>query len=142
MVSSAGIIITNGKKLLGVFPASKDNWDIPKGKKKNSKESDINCAIRECEEETGIILSKSDLIDIGIFPYTSQNLIGKKLHLYIYKTSDLPEISEMKCNSYKMIGGQKFSEIIKYKYIKKKKIGKKFLGYLVLIIKEAMWRTK
>jgi len=122
----------------------KDKGEIilPKGKKKNSKESDINCAIRECEEETGIILSKSDLIDIGIFPYTSQNLIGKKLHLYIYKTSDLPEISEMKCNSYKMIGGQKFSEIIKYKYIKKKKIGKKFLGYLVLIIKEAMWRTK
>ena len=29
-------------------------WEIPKGRKNNSKESDINCAMREIEEETGI----------------------------------------------------------------------------------------
>ena len=29
-------------------------WEVPKGRKANNKESDINCAIREVEEETGI----------------------------------------------------------------------------------------
>ena len=29
-------------------------WEVPKGRKLNNKESDINCAIREVEEETGI----------------------------------------------------------------------------------------
>ena len=29
-------------------------WEVPKGRKLNAKESDINCAMREIEEETGV----------------------------------------------------------------------------------------
>jgi ADP-ribose pyrophosphatase YjhB (NUDIX family) len=48
----------NGKKLINMIKNTKFRgtllWEIPKGRKVNNKESDIDCAIREVEEETGI----------------------------------------------------------------------------------------
>jgi len=41
--------------LLSMAGSSELFWEIPKGKKKAKSESDLNCAIREFEEETRII---------------------------------------------------------------------------------------
>lgn len=37
-------------------------WEVPKGRKLNIKETDINCAMREVEEETGIKKNQYNLI--------------------------------------------------------------------------------
>ena len=48
----------DGKKLLLLVKNTRFRgtrlWEIPKGRKTNNKESDIDCAIREVEEETGV----------------------------------------------------------------------------------------
>ncbi len=42
------------RKLIAKSHHSDKIWEIPKGRKKNKLEPDINCAIREFQEETGI----------------------------------------------------------------------------------------
>ena len=37
-------------------------WEVPKGRKNNNKESDLSCALREVEEETGIKKHQYNLI--------------------------------------------------------------------------------
>jgi len=47
-----------GKKLVNMIKNVKTRgnliWEVPKGRKNNNKESDLECAIREVTEETGI----------------------------------------------------------------------------------------
>ena len=55
----------SGKKLISMIKNTKLRgnllWEIPKGRKSDSRESDIDCAMRELEEEAGI---KRDLYKI------------------------------------------------------------------------------
>lgn len=54
----------NGKRLRRLINSSSNSvtpWEIPKGNP-NSNELDINCAIRELEEETGIYTDKYSLL--------------------------------------------------------------------------------
>lgn len=51
----------NGSKLRRMMKLSATShrlWEIPKGKKQSSAESDVHCAIREFSEETGVAKSK------------------------------------------------------------------------------------
>lgn len=51
------LIENNERKILNLLSQSigRDSmWEIPKGKKENGQESELSCAIREFEEETGI----------------------------------------------------------------------------------------
>lgn len=59
-------------------------YDIPKGKF-NKDESDIDCAIRECFEESGILFSKDDVI--------GKPSIKNGLVIYSALTEDNPEIN-------------------------------------------------
>jgi len=47
----------NGKKLINLIKNTKIRgtllWEVPKGRKNDNKETDLECAIREVEEETG-----------------------------------------------------------------------------------------
>lgn len=92
-VVSAGIIIQkNGLFLLG-HCTEQTNWDIPKGRMEPG-ESTIQTAIRECQEETGVIVSEKDLVNLGRFKYSRQ----KDLHLFKL-TVEGPSLSTMKCTA-------------------------------------------
>lgn len=108
---SAGIIITDGKKILGC--KSTKRWDLPKGEIEE-KEKPIDAAIRETEEETGFKVSKKDLIELGFFEYTKY----KDLWLYLYYTKNLPNEKNMKCTTYFSDRyGNNILEVSDYKYI-------------------------
>ncbi len=53
-----GAFISDGgarlRKLIGKSTHSQRIWEIPKGRKRSKCESDIDCAVREFSEETGI----------------------------------------------------------------------------------------
>jgi len=66
----AGLIVVSNNKYLVVFGKNSKKWSFPKGKK-NEKELSLVCAIREFEEETGILLESSDFNDIRFFFRTS-----------------------------------------------------------------------
>jgi 8-oxo-dGTP pyrophosphatase MutT (NUDIX family) len=62
-------------------------WGFPKGRR-NLYESDLNCAIREFEEETGIEKHKYALLDI---PYVSETFFGTNniRYKHIYYMAEL-----------------------------------------------------
>jgi len=66
----AGLILKHDNKFLLVYGRNSKKWSFPKGKK-NNNETSINCAIREFEEETGILLTLDDIKKITFFFRTS-----------------------------------------------------------------------
>lgn len=93
---SCGVIIHNekGEILLGRCNAKEiEEWDIPKGQI-DEGETEIQCALRELEEETSIKLSENDLIRIGYFNYSDT----KRLCLFKAKINP-PKIKNLKCTS-------------------------------------------
>ena len=57
-------------------------WEFPKGRR-NYKENDVECALREFEEETGVSSSNIQLID-NIIPY-EEYFIGSNFKAYKHK---------------------------------------------------------
>ena len=109
-----------GKKLINMIKNVKIRgallWEVPKGRKLNNKETDLECAIREVEEETGInkdyykilpnIKKKVSYVSNGIkyvFIYFiaigNIKLLRNRLSSKIYQTqllsNDIREISEI-----------------------------------------------
>jgi len=133
MKTSAGIIFTNGNKILACLPTKRELWDIPKGKKEPG-ETSIEAAIRECKEETGIKVKKKSLESMGTFSY----LKDKNLAIFVYYNENLPDISKMKCTSYFEIAGKQVPEIRAYKYVDVDKIDETFFFSLRSILKDVM----
>lgn len=75
---SCGILVLNaqGELLLG-HAAGTPRWDIPKGRSE-AGETELQTAVRETAEETGLMFAPERLFDLGRFAY----LRGKDLHLY------------------------------------------------------------
>ena len=107
---SAGVVITNGREVLGV---KSYKWDLPKGEIEKG-EKPIEAAVRECYEETGLKLNQKDLTELGFFDYTK----NKDLWLYLYVPKELPDTSNMKCTTYfEDDEGNKTLEVEGYRYI-------------------------
>jgi 8-oxo-dGTP pyrophosphatase MutT (NUDIX family) len=110
----------NGKKLINLIKNTKIRgmllWEVPKGRKNDSKETDLECAVREVEEETGItkeyyriipnIKKKISYVSNGIkyvFVYfiaiANIKLLRNRLGSKIYQTQklsrDIREVSEI-----------------------------------------------
>lgn len=66
----AGLILKYDDKFLLVYGRTSKKWSFPKGKK-NDNEMSIQCAIREFEEETGILLTLEDIENITFYFRTS-----------------------------------------------------------------------
>ncbi len=78
MKTSCGVLIVNEFNEIFVGHSTGNKFfDIPKGML-DEGEIPIDCAIRECQEETSIILTKEELKDLGLFKYNKE----KNLHLF------------------------------------------------------------
>jgi 8-oxo-dGTP pyrophosphatase MutT (NUDIX family) len=97
MKISCGIIIIN--ELNEIFLAhstGNDFFDIPKGLLEEN-ELPINCAIRECFEETSILLKEENVSELGLFPYNKE----KNLHLFYTKVKKANIlIDKLVCSSF------------------------------------------
>lgn len=95
--TSYGVIIQNehGQVLLA-HATGQRHWDIPKGGA-DPGESARDAAIREVQEETGIVLDPGALQEIGQMPYLSR----KGLHLFrvVLHTDDC-DITACVCTSF------------------------------------------
>lgn len=80
---SAGIIIQNqhDEFLLG-HSTGNHFFDIFKGGTE-ANETALDTALRECQEESGLILEPCNIIDLGIFSYNKE----KDLHLFLCKVN-------------------------------------------------------
>ena len=75
---SCGILVFDGAgELLLCHATGTARWDIPKGLAERG-ETPRQAALRETEEETGLVLPADALLEIGRFAYRR----GKDLHLF------------------------------------------------------------
>jgi 8-oxo-dGTP pyrophosphatase MutT (NUDIX family) len=76
--TSCGVVIVNAEQeLLLCHVTGQGHWDLPKGGM-NDGETPLATALRETEEETGLVLDGTSLLDLGRFDYRPR----KALHLF------------------------------------------------------------
>lgn len=90
-------------KPAGMFDITKGHLDPP--------ESPLECAIRECQEETGISVNPNEVYDCGQFTYNAE----KDLHIFIYIT-DI-NIPELHCDSTFRMYGKDLPEMNGYQLV-------------------------
>jgi 8-oxo-dGTP pyrophosphatase MutT (NUDIX family) len=94
MLTSCGVIVTDGERILLGHATRSPRWDIPKGLAEPG-ESLAATAIRELSEETGLIAAEADLRALGTHSY----LRGKNLALFAWPVMPLPATDSLHCRS-------------------------------------------
>jgi len=103
---TCGVLITDRQSLLICHPTNSKHWDIPKGKK-DGWEMIGDAAVRELQEETGLVLDSSDIRYIGIWDYKP----GKDLALFLRITHSMPDPLFCFCESSFEHDGQQIPEM-------------------------------
>ena len=92
--TSCGVIVSDGERILLGHATRSPRWDIPKGEAEPG-EGFAEAAVRELQEETGLVAPPSDLTSLGIHPY----LRGKDLALFAWTPPNLPDPETLVCTS-------------------------------------------
>ena len=142
---SCGVIVEdNQDRILACHPTGKSfekgNYDIPKGIQESDDNSEIETAVRELYEETGLqIPSNNMLTDLGMFEY----LKDKDLHLFYIKIdNDFEHIGSFSCESTFIDShDNEKPEVNGYKFIDKEELDW-FYKSLQPVIEEAFNRLE
>jgi 8-oxo-dGTP pyrophosphatase MutT (NUDIX family) len=110
VLTSAGVIVTDGRRILLGHATRSPRWDIPKGIAEPG-ETFIAAAARELEEETGLIVPAGALRDLGVHPY----LPNKHLALFAWMPVEMPRPEDLVCRSmFALPGGALVPEFDKF----------------------------
>lgn len=90
-VISAGILVKYGNKYVLGHATGQSWYDIFKGRNEEG-ESILQTAIRECEEESSLVFSGSEMKYLGLNDY----LPGKDLAVFVARNDNL-DINDLKC---------------------------------------------
>jgi 8-oxo-dGTP pyrophosphatase MutT (NUDIX family) len=93
-VTSCGVLVTDGQRLLLGHATRSPRWDIPKGVAEPG-ETLAAAAVRELLEETGLTTAPEELTELGVHAY----LRGKDLALFMWKPVQLPDPQGLICTS-------------------------------------------
>ena len=91
---SAGVVITDGDRVLLCHVTGAKHWDLPKGKV-DPGETEIQAAVRELQEETSIEVDETKLEYLGIYEYKKT----KDLSLWLYRVNEMPDTGKLICTS-------------------------------------------
>ena len=83
-----------GGELLLCHATGTSHWDIPKGSAEPG-ETELDTALRETAEETGLVFKASDLLELGLYSYRPV----KDLHLYATLTERL-DLRRCTCSTH------------------------------------------
>ncbi|WP_233531060.1 NUDIX hydrolase [Paenibacillus alkalitolerans] len=112
--TTVGLLLTDGTRFLACHSTGNRFYDLPKGLPEEG-ESALETCRREVREETGLDISGIELNDFGVLPYTRE----KNLHLFVWRTSQLPDTGGLVCTSFfpHPYTGKSTPEVDGYKYI-------------------------
>ena len=122
-ITAAVVIINSKGDILGCHGTNRTGggFDFPKGCLEDG-ESPRDAAIRELQEETGIVLDGNFLIDCGEHPHNRE----KRIHIFLYKTEEFPDPDILWCSTYFELNGKMLPEVNGYEIIPKEKRQEKF----------------
>ena len=110
LLTSAGVIVTDGQRLLLGHATHSPRWDIPKGIAEPG-ESFLAAAVRELEEETGLVVSPGVLRDLGVHAYRPD----KDLALFVWMPAEMPRADRLVCRSmFALRGGAMVPEFDRF----------------------------
>lgn len=92
--TSCGVIVTDGRRLLLGHATHSPRWDIPKGMMEPG-ETFLAAALRELDEETGLLAPADALRDLGVHAYRP----GKNLALFAWTPAEMPQPEALVCRS-------------------------------------------
>jgi 8-oxo-dGTP pyrophosphatase MutT (NUDIX family) len=92
--TSCGVIVTDGRRLLLGHATRSPRWDIPKGMAEPD-ETHVAAAMRELLEETGLVVTESNLRSLGVHAYQRD----KDLALFVWHRPELPPPGTLHCSS-------------------------------------------
>lgn len=108
------VLKDNGNRLRNIISRSKNRpliWEIPKGRKHNNAENDIECAVREFEEETNIKKDSYMFLPMNPISYSHRDGDVNYTNLYYIATP----IKPIRCRlNFDML--DQISEIIDVKW--------------------------
>jgi 8-oxo-dGTP pyrophosphatase MutT (NUDIX family) len=91
---TCGVLVTDGARLLLGHATRSPRWDIPKGLA-DPDESPLAAALRELEEETGLVSVPDALAELGRHAY----LPNKDLALFVWRPTPMPDPAMLRCRS-------------------------------------------
>ena len=91
---TCGVIVTDGRKILLGHATRSSRWDIPKGIAEPGEDF-ADAAVRELQEETGLVARPDELTPLGVRPYRS----GKDLALFRWHPPAMPDPASLVCVS-------------------------------------------
>src|SRR5208283_559777 len=91
---SCGVLVTDGDRLLLGHATGSPRWDIPKGQLEPGEDA-RHAALRELNEETGLVAAAGDLVDLGLHAYRP----SKDLALFAWYVSQMPDPANLVCRS-------------------------------------------
>lgn len=111
---SCGVLpyrITNGKReFLLVFEAYSKCWSLPKGHIEMG-ESDIQAALRELEEETGLT-AKLDTSRCASIEYPISGFARKEVAFYLGEVSGVPRVRDGEIEKYKWVSAEELEDYL------------------------------
>jgi 8-oxo-dGTP pyrophosphatase MutT (NUDIX family) len=129
---SCGVILLSPAGMFLARATGTGRWDIPKGRKEDG-ETALEAALRETQEETGLILDMhlDQLEDLGEHPY----LPRKNLHTFLLRLSEPLLLDECRCSSFFQFRGRTIPETDAYAWVPlsqvQGKVGKSLWAYLM-----------
>jgi 8-oxo-dGTP pyrophosphatase MutT (NUDIX family) len=92
--TSAGVVITDGERLLIGHATNAAHWDLPKGRI-DAGESPRDAAVRELREETSLRVDPQLLTVLGLYDYKPK----KDLYLFVWPVQQMPDPNMLFCES-------------------------------------------
>ncbi len=94
VVTSCGVLVTDGRLLLLGHATGSPRWDIPKGQAEGDELFEA-AARRELAEETGLAAPEGVLRPLGVHRYRP----GKQLALFVWRVQAMPRAEMLVCAS-------------------------------------------
>lgn len=94
-VSCGTLVVNSRRELLLGHVTHTPKWDIPKGVR-DPGETELEAAMRELREETGLVLESARFRELGPFAYRRD----KALHLFVVEAGPaLDDLAQLHCDS-------------------------------------------